>query len=460
MGENRPNLFIIHTDEQSWWTLGCYGGRMGATPNLDRLAANGAVFHNVFTNSAVCTPSRGCLVTGRYPESHGAYTNNVPLNRDEITFAEVLKRHGYRTGYAGKWHLDGTPRPGWVHPARTMGFEHADAMFNRGHWKKIADSPMRDVQPTVHPYDVVGDAGSYTTDWLTDKALDFIEAADDAVGGDRPFCFMLSLPDPHPPVVVRPPYDTCFDPAAVPLPPTVAVESLPDWAQALQARSPFGIDKPDREARLRRFLALYFGEVKLIDDSVGRIVDALEARGDLENTILVFTTDHGEYAGEHGLHGKNHLYETAYRIPFIVHWPRGIAPGTAVQRILSTVDVQPTLLSLMGVPLCGREQGRDGSDLLRGGNPDWDDRAFIHHSTHRRAGIFTPDFELALVKDGESVLFDRVNDPDQMRNLFDDPAYRETVAALTRRVVDHHVALGTPAVPWLIERERALFSQV
>ena len=112
---DRPNLLVIHTDQQNCWTLSAYGGTLVDTPNIGRLGQEGAIFRSFFTNSAVCTPSRGCLVTGRYPHAHGAYTNNIPLNRDEVTFAQVLLRDGYDTGYAGKWHLDGDRRPGWVH---------------------------------------------------------------------------------------------------------------------------------------------------------------------------------------------------------------------------------------------------------------------------------------------------------------------------------------------------------
>ena len=281
--KDRPNLLIIHTDQQSAWTLGCYGGTVVETPNIDRLAADGALFTNFFTNSAVCTPSRGCFVSGRYPTSHGAYTNNIPLNRDVITFADQLKRDGYRTGYVGKWHLDGHPRPGWVHPERSMGFEDARYMFNRGHWKKIEDFPMnKKDQPVVHSYSVIGDEETYATDWLTNKTLEFLDVED-----DRPFCHMLSLPDPHGPVHVRAPYDTMFAPEDMPLPTTFNPENLPDWAEELQSTSMFGTKRPDREEKLRKFLALYFGEVKLIDDSVGRIVQRLEEMGILEDTIIV-----------------------------------------------------------------------------------------------------------------------------------------------------------------------------
>lgn len=446
MTYNKPNLFIIHTDQQSWWTLGCYGGNIVNTPNIDQLAANGALFRNFFTNSAACTPSRGCFMTGRYPESNGAYKNNIPLNRNEITFAEILRNSGYRTGYAGKWHLDGTPRPGWVHPDRSMGFEQSQYMFNRGHWKKIEDSPLDGVQPSVFPFPTMGDEQTYTTDWLTNKALDFINSDD-----GNPFCYMLSLPDPHPPVNTRAPYDNLFVPDDMPLPKTFFPETLPDWAEELQSKSPFGIDKPDREGRLRRFLALYFGEVKLIDNSVGRIMDKLTAKGLLDNTIVIFTTDHGEYAGEHGLHAKNHLYETAYRIPLVMHWPNGISAGVCVDNVLSTVDFQSTILGLIGIPPCGREEGRDGSHLIQTGIHDWDDYSFIHHHSQTRAGIFTKEFELVLVKNGDSILFDRIKDPDQTQNLFNKSTLTDTVILLSKKIHDHHIRIDSPASNWLPE---------
>ena len=383
-------------------------------------------------------------MTGRYPHCHGAYTNNIPLNCDEVTFAEVLRQHGYHTGYAGKWHLDGAPRPGWVHPDRAMGFEDARFMFNRGHWKKIEDSPMGDVQPTIFPYAEIGDQETYTSDWLTNKTLNYLESV-----GDDPFCYMLSLPDPHPPVEVRAPYDTLFAPENMPLPKTFHAENLPDWAQDLQSKSPFGLGQPNREENLRRFLALYFGEVKLIDDCVGRITKALKSHGKLENTIVIFTSDHGEYAGEHGLMGKNHLFETAYRVPFIMQWPAGITPASRIDRLMTTVDVQPTLLSLMGVPASGREQGRDGSCQLKGTHSNWDDVSHIHHNTHAFAGVFTPEYELALAKRGDSVLFDRKADPDQTRNLYADPAHQDIVDALSRKVIQHHIDVKSPAADWL-----------
>jgi len=440
----RPNLLIIHTDQQSCWTLGAYGGTLIETPNIDRIGREGAIFTNFFTNSAVCTPSRGCLLTGRYPHAHGAYHNNISLNRDEITFAQILQEHNYDTGYAGKWHLDGRLRPGWVHEDRGMGFADNYYMFNRGHWKKIADALMGDIQPTVYPYGVIGDEKTYITDWLTDKTVDFINRA-----RKKPFCYMVSLPDPHGPVWVRPPYDTMFHPDDMPLPVTFNNENVPSWAKQAQQSSPYGPGKLNREQNLRNFLALYCGEVKLIDDSVGRIINCLEQQGILDDTIIVFTTDHGEYAGEHGLNGKNHLYETAYRIPMLIRWPKKIAADTVIEHVVSAVDFQSGILGLMDIAPCGREQGRDFSPLLRSEETECLNEAFIHHSSLERAGIFTHEFELAYVKDAEPILFDRKNDPDQMQNLFEAPKYKRIISELTQRIIQHNIAVESPAVEWL-----------
>jgi arylsulfatase A-like enzyme len=432
-----PNLLLIHTDQQSCWTLGAYGGALIQTPHIDSLATEGALFKNFFTNSAVCTPSRGCLLTGRYPHAHGAYRNNVELNRDEVTIAHVLREEGYDTGYAGKWHLDGEPKPGWVPRDRAMGFEDSRFMFNRGHWKKITEEPGG--PPMVHPYSVIGDRRSYTTDWLTDKTIAFLQQR-----RTRPFCFMVSFPDPHTPFTVRPPYDTMFDPEAMPVPSTFRQKNKSAWAKR-------GKGGPRDEQALKRVKAAYCGEVKCIDDNVGRILRCLRETAQLDRTVVVFTTDHGEYMGEHGLMGKNQLYETAYRIPLLIRWPKRISPGTVIDACVSTVDFMPTMLSLIGAPLSGREQGKDAGCLLEGETTGWANEAFLHHSSLERAGIFTPRYEIAYVKGAEPILFDRLHDPEQTQNLFHEPACREVVEELTRRLIAHNSGVQAPAAEWLRE---------
>ncbi len=436
-----PNLLIIHTDQLSSWAVSAYAGQLTKTPNygkvlvetpnIDSLAKEGAILYNFFTNSAVCTPSRGCLVTGRYPHVHGAYRNNIEMNRDEMTIARILQNNGYETGYAGKWHLDGTPKPGWVSPERSMGFSECRYMFNRGHWKKIVEQPEGD--PEVSPYKVIGDTKTFTTDWLADKTIEFIEET-----RTKPFFYMVSIPDPHGPYTVREPYMSMYDPEDMTVPNTFEESSTTG-----KPRRGKGTDS------VKKNKAHYCGLVKCIDDNVGRILSSLRVKGILDDTIIVFTTDHGDYMGEHGLYGKNQWYRTAYRIPFLIRWPKKIHAGTVVDQFVTNVDVQQTLLGLIGIEPSGREQGRDASPLLRGEEIEWKDEAMIHHSSLESAGIFTPQYELVLKANGGHMLFDRLNDPEQTRNLCGKPEYRDIMRELAACIVEHNIAVDAPAVSWL-----------
>jgi arylsulfatase A-like enzyme len=472
--DDLPNVLLILTDEQNLSTLSCYGGHV-ETPHIDSLAADGALFRNYFTNSASCAPSRGCLLTGRYPHAHGAYFNDIEMKRDEVTLGHVLTRAGYDTGYAGKWHLDGPGRPGWIAPERSMGFAECRWMYNRGHWKSVVERPNgwpenRSVTKVGGGFDDpspeqlkafvaeapdgrpdlsyrIGD-GEYFTDWLTDKAIEFLEAP-----RQRPFFYMLSIPDPHFPFTVRPPYDTMYDPAAMPIPSTFRERNLPSWAeefrQEILKSEGLAWDDPQREVLLRRWMAQYFGQVKNIDDNVGRILASLRASGRLDNTVILFTTDHGDYMGEHGLYRKEQFYETAHHLPLLIRWPRKIEAGTEVERFFASVDLAPTLYGLLGLEPSGREQGRDGSAFLTGGTVEWTDEVHIHHDSLERAGIFTPEHELGLVKEGDNCLYDRVNDPEQVRNQYADPAKAAVVEELTDRVRRHHREVDSPAAEWL-----------
>lgn len=200
---------------------------------------------------------------------------------------------------------------------------------------------------------------------------------------------------------------------------------------------------------LKRNKARYCGLVKCIDDNVGRILDCLKKKHILDETIIVFTTDHGEYMGEHGLYGKNQWYRTAYQIPFLVRWPKKIKAGTAIRQFITNVDVQQTLLGLMEIQPSGREQGRDASPLLHGKTIEWKDEAMIHHSSLESAGIFTPEYELVLKANGNHMLFSRLNDPEQTKNLYDTPEYTNVMKKLTERILRHNINVDAPAVSWL-----------
>jgi len=484
----RPNVLMILTDEQSLWTLSSYGGQLPGTPNIDSIGRQGAIFRNFFVTSAVCTPSRGCYMTGRYPYAHGAYHNDLPLHPDEFTLGNMFEQAGYETGYAGKWHLDGknTPTwPDWIPAERSFGFQDHQWMFNQGHWKRIVERPKGwpgnvseatfsaafdgpqvedksvgrhvylSTQPDGRPdesYSVTA-PGEYFSDWLADKAIEFIRRP-----RSSPFFYVLAFPDPHQPFTVREPYASMFPRDAMKLPPTFHQKDLPIWAEKMRQADlrREGVSSPDdprRETIFRERKAQYLGEVKCIDDQVGRILQTLRETNLLDNTLVIFASDHGEYMGEHGIYFKNALYEPAHHVGVLMRWPAGIRPGTEINHCVANVDLLPTLASLLSLKTSGREQGRDASRLLRGDDAGWKDQAFIHKDYFTQSGVFTREWELGLNKDGGSVLFDRRNDPLQINNLYNDPAHKQIVAELTARTIEHNRSVHSPAMAWLAALE-------
>jgi arylsulfatase A-like enzyme len=451
----RPNLVVIITDEHNFRTLGCYRALMGPdqafmwgpgvkvdTPNIDWLARHGAIADRFYATSPVCTPSRAALMTGLYPQNTGAHVNNHPMRDDVVTFAEVLRRRGYATGYAGKWHLDNDARPGWA-PARKFGFEDNRYMFNRGHYKNLQLTPegarVGSVTPQGEPnYGLAGaDAKTFTTDFLADRAIEFIRAQK-----EKPFCYVVSFPDPHGPNVVRAPYDTMFDPSQFKQPhsATQAGQKLPSYASVIA------------EKFNQQQMALYFGMVKCIDDNVGKILEALRATGTLEKTFIAFTSDHGDMCGEHGRHNKGIPLEASARVPFLLYAPGAVSPGTHVKAALSNVTFKPTILSLMGVPHEEKAEGSDASPLFRGGARNDHDVAFVRigretegrENTNGWLGAFTRRHKFVVGLTGEPALFDVESDPNELNNIVNSPAQREIVRTLGRALTDYAAKYRDP----------------
>ena len=442
--EAKMNLLIISTDEHHFSTLGCYGGKIVGTPNIDWLAKNGALCTSFYATTPVCSPSRASLVSGLYPQKTAVTTNDIPLDDSIVTFAEILRRQGYATGYAGKWHLDGNGKPQWA-PKRKFGFEDNRFMFNRGHWKKFedtADGPRvaaRDKkgQPT---YGVEGaDEKSFSTDWLCDKTVDFIRE-----NNSKPFCYMVSLPDPHGPNTVRPPYDTIYENVNVPIPVTLTrrPEQIPAWGQ------PAGV-KPDQ---LRKLMRSYYGMVRCIDDNVGKILKTLREEGLIENTLIVFTADHGDLCGEHGRLNKGVPYEGSAKIPFLLYCPGKVKGGTVVDEALSNVDFLPTAMKLLDVPLEEKVAGRDASTLFRGADSSWEDIAFIRSTG--RPGVdgpawicaITEDLKLVFSTNEEPWLIDLKTDPNELTNLFGEAKNREKIRWMTEKLAAYGKANDDPYV--------------
>lgn len=437
-----PNLLVIYTDEHHFNTLGCYGGKIVETPNIDWLAENGALCTRFYATTPVCSPSRAALVSGRYPQHTPVVQNNIPLADETLTFARYLKGKGYATGFAGKWHLDGTGKPQWE-PERDFGFEDHRFMFNRGHWKKFADTPEgprvasrnRKGDPS---YGVEGaDEDSFATDWLTGKAIDFVRKH-----RESPFCYMLSLPDPHGPNTVRPPYNTMYVNEEVPIPVSLrkSEAQTPKWASA---------DRKINPRWLRGAMPQYYGMVKCIDDNVGRILEELKRHELLEKTFIVFTSDHGDLCGEHGRANKGVPYEGSARIPFILYGPKSVQPGHRIEQALGCVDFMPTTLSLMGFEPPKTVQGRDAAMLFRGKAPqDWTDFTILRSTgTGNRntwiAGV-SADSKLIFSAADEPWFFDRGSNPHELDNQFGQPEFRGEIRRLARELLAYGKKFDDP----------------
>lgn len=452
IGSERPNLLLVITDEHNFRTLGCYrdqlqeeqarmwGETVVDTPHIDWLAENGAIFNSMYASSPVCTPSRASMFTGHYPQNTGAHRNDLVMDTSIPTIATVLAKNGYATGYSGKWHLSGESKPGWD-PQPNYGFNDNRYMFNRGHWKKLglADdgapyvaSRNQDDQPS---YLLDGaDERSYTTDWLTNRALEFIEE-----NKANPFFYVLSIPDPHGPNTVRQPYDEQFSQTNFEFPRTwenEATDHDPAWRH------------PDGRAQknFQEVMQQYHGMVKCIDDNIGRLAEKLKAVGLLDNTIVVFSSDHGDLCGEHCRINKGVPLEGSARIPFIIYYPESVPNGTVVNAAANTTDWMDTFLSLMKIEKKNPTEGRDLTPLLTDQTPkDWDDITFVRSTAW--VGAFTDRHKLIIEKsDKKPWLIDLETDPDELINQIDSPEYTETLNRLAKKLMNYGRERNDPTV--------------
>lgn len=391
-----PNLLLVFPDQMRAEAMGCTGNLDVRTPCLDALAAEGTRFGCAIANCPVCTPSRGTMLTGRYPLSHRALANDLPLPEDERTMGDILSKAGWSTGYIGKWHLDGVPRDRFTPPGpRRHGFDYwaawncAHAYF-RGRYHRDAPEPL-DIQ-------------GYEPDGQTDLALDFIRARQ-----HEPWALVLSWGPPHDPYAQVPAADRAlYDP-----------EALTPRANA-----------PDAD---RRALADYYAAVTALDRNVGRLC-ALLAELDLAaSTLMVFTSDHGDMLFSHGMRGKQRPYDESIRVPLIFRYPGVVPAGRLAPDLFTLADLLPTVLGLMDVSPPDGVQGQDLSALVRGGEAPSPSSAFLLHPVPVDAGadpvraewrgVRTARYTYAARLAGPWVLYDNVADPLQERNLVGESAY-------------------------------------
>jgi arylsulfatase A-like enzyme len=421
----RPNVVVFFTDQQRWDTTGVHGNPLGLTPNFDRMARRGTDVHYSFTVQPVCGPARSCLQTGRYATNTGVFRNGIPLRRDDVTLANCFRDGGYATGYIGKWHLSTTDP---VPEADRGGYDYWLASNLLEFTSDAYDTVMfdNDGEPVKLP--------GYRVDALTDAAIRYIDKHQDA-----PFFLFISYIEPHhqnhlddypPPDGYREMYTGRWTP--------------PDLV-ALGGSAP-------------QHLGGYYGMVKRLDEALGRLLDALRSLRLLDDTVVLYTTDHGNHFKTRNDEYKRTCHESAIRLPTAIQGP-GFDGAGRLNQLTDLLDLPPTLLDAAGLPIPTSMEGRSLLPLVRRQPVDWADDVFIQISeaqvgralrTRRwKYGVDAPDKhggrDASSDRYVEQYLYDLHADPHELTNLAGLENFRVVADELRARLIARMVAAGEAA---------------
>src|SRR5579871_6360000 len=335
----QPNLLFVFADQMRGMDMGCAGNPDVSTPAMDRMAAEGTRLSHCYATTPVCGPNRAILLTGTYSTTSGVIGNDLPLPLGIPTLGTIARENGYRTGYIGKWHLDGLPRTRFTPPGpRRHGFEFW-AAYNCSH-DYFHPRWYRDTPQLI-------EVEGYEPEAQTDLALQFL-----LEHASEPFCLLLSWGPPHDPYDQVPAsYQARYDPAKISLRPNVQT----DIANPLAAGK-----------ECRQTLCRYYAAITALDEQLGRILDRLDDLGLADDTLVVFTSDHGDMLWSHGWMKKQSPYEEAVQVPLLIRWPGRIPACTTRDTLLGTVDVLPTLAGLLEWRHAANMEGTDLSGTLRG----------------------------------------------------------------------------------------------
>jgi N-acetylglucosamine-6-sulfatase len=438
--DSRPNIVFILVDDLRWDEIGCAGHPYIKTPNIDRIAREGAMFRNAFMTTPLCSPSRASFLTGQYAHTHGI-TDNVDRSAASHMLAHfplLLQQSGYETAFIGKWHMgnDDTPRPGFD---RWVSFKGQGAYFNPD-----INEDGKSVKPA-----------GYITDLLNGYAVEFIKRR-----RDKPFLVYLAHKAIHPEVTQNNDGSVNLADSERFIPAErhgnlYAGKTIPRRPNAM--RAPVG--KPALERRIGDLPLLGAGTgtrdeailgrqrtLMAIEDGVGEIFKSLRETGQLDKTVIVFTSDNGYFYGEHGLSVERRLaYEEAIRMPLLVRYPRMIKPGTARDEFALNIDLAPTLLSVAGASVPGNMQGRSLAPLLKGEKIKWRDSFLIEYYSDRvfpriaRMGYKAVrngrwKYIRYLELEGMDELYDLKTDPYEMKNLFNQPGAEKALGEMKQEM--------------------------
>ncbi len=438
----RPNIVFILTDDHASHAISAYGSVVNQTPRIDELARAGVLFQNCFATNSLCTPSRASILTGTYSHINGVSTLVTPIDASQPTFISQLRAAGYRTAMVGKWHMgDGEGHD-------PQNFDYWDVLIEQGEYhdpRFLSTSGLRTVP-------------GYATDLITDLALQWVEGLE----GDAPWCVLIWHKAPHRPWQPHPRHAQMYK-APIPLPRTWDDDYATRTASArraamriaehlntddLKQAPPEGLSYDDEALwKYQRYMEDYLRCVAAVDDNVGRVTDWLRARGEFDDTVLLYSSDQGFFLGDHGWFDKRFMYEQSMRMPLVLSYPRAVAGGQVHDGIVTNVDFAQTLLDFAAVPAHPRMQGRPFAGDLRGAPTSapaagmyyryWE-HDDIFHQAPAHYGYRDQRYKLIyFYNDGMGIpgtgpfcypseweLYDLQEDPDELRNVFHDPGYR------------------------------------
>jgi arylsulfatase A-like enzyme len=434
---NRPNVIVIKTDDQAQWSLGCYGNKECPTPNMDRIAAEGAKFNNAFVVTPVCSPSRASFFTGRYGTELGITdwittreaNAGVGLRAEIPTWPSLLQQAGYTTALIGKWHLGEKPES---HPTK-LGFTHFFGFVGGGQF------PM---DPTLEENGAKKQFKGPISDLLTDNALEFIDG-----NATKPFAMCLFYREPHQPYSPMPEQDNAavekLDPT-IPDAPYIDPKQVKDWTKR------------------------YYASIHAADRNIGRVLAKLDELKLAENTVIIFTSDHGYNIGQHNLHTKGNaswiaggvegpkrpnMFEESIRVPLLVRWPGVTKAGVQIDQSVANIDAFATILAIAGVPIPAntKQHGVDYSPLLHGESMEPRQEIFGQYDLHNGGFasmrmIRTDRWKLVRhqLTNGLDELYDLQSDPHEKKNLWNDEASRDRRGKLAARLMKWQESINDP----------------
>jgi len=467
--KTRPNILFIMSDQHHADCLSVTGKRGVRTPNLDKLARSGVRFERAYSNNPICSPSRISFHTGQYCHTHGMLGNDHHMYEGETdeTLGMRFRRHGYQTALIGKSHMVGKwDRAGFEHirycdlcdaePMNPCSNHYFKYLVDRGLADRYGEgSAAPDSDYTKNQHGIADLSYEHSIEhWTGEETLKFLAGRDKS----KPFFVHMTFQRPHPPFTPAPEHKDMYDPAKIDLPAGSEDAYERDFASKPAARKRRMQRRRVPPDHLRKILAAYYTLTTEIDAEIGRVLATLEQRGELANTVVVYTADHGDFAGDHGIFRKNiGTYESIHRIPFLLAFP-GCPSKVEENAIIESVDLYPTLCELADIPVPDHVDGTSLLPVVGGrseGKPfalsEWD------RSTGLLAALRTHEYRLVWQADGAAgELYCHATDPGELDNLWDDPAHAATRDELLALLKTRTAAYAPRTT---VQRDRALGKQ-